>query len=190
MALVEPELTVPGLREDLLRLSAPAVTPCDGLAADDLAHRVEPGRWSVAENLAHLRVTADTFLPAVDRALARTRERGATGAGPFRLGAYGRLLVRYVEPPPLMRLPAPRVLRPPAVGTPGGAPAEAPPGFLDAQARMLGRMKLAEGLDLTALRFESPLARYVRMNLLEFFGVYNGHVRRHLWQEEGVSRQL
>jgi tetratricopeptide (TPR) repeat protein len=84
------------------------------------------------------------------------------------------------EPPAFRRQWAPRA----------GRRAEALPGFLDAQARMLGRMELAEGLDLTALGFESPLARYVRMNLLEFFGVYNGHVRRHLWQAEGVRGQL
>jgi hypothetical protein len=174
------------IRGELRAVSARAVALCDGLPAALLARRVEPRRWSIAENLDHLRVTADTFLPAVDAAIARTRARGATRHGPFRLGGYGRLLVRYVEPPPLIRLPAPRVLRPPA----GGAPMEALPDFLHAQACMLRRMESADGLDVTALRFESPLASYVRMTLLEFFCVYNGHARRHLWQGDAVRRQL
>jgi hypothetical protein len=54
---------------------------------------------------------------------------------------------------------------------------------------MLRRIESA-GLDLTGLRFASPLASYVRMNLLEFFSVFNGHSRRHLWQAANVRRLL
>ena len=31
---------------------------------------------------------------------------------------------------------------------------------------------------------------YVKMNLLEFFAVFNGHSRRHLWQAANVRRGL
>lgn len=174
------------IRRDLEQVSARATALCDGLTGDELVLRVEPRRWSIAENLTHLRITTETFLPAVDRAIGRTRERGALGRGPFRLGVYGRMLVRYVEPPPLLRLPAPRVLRPVAVG----APAEVLPRFLEAQMRMAQRLDAAAGLDLTALRFGSPLARYVRMNLAEFLSVFNGHARRHVWQAAGVRRRV
>jgi hypothetical protein len=51
-------------------------------------------------------------------------------------------------------------------------------------------MEDATGLNLTALRFPSPLARYIKMNLLEFFSVFNGHSRRHLWQATNVRRDL
>lgn len=55
---------------------------------------------------------------------------------------------------------------------------------------MAERMEAATDLNLTELRFPSPLARYIRMNLLEFFSVFNGHSRRHLWQGANVRRDL
>jgi hypothetical protein len=91
-----------------------------------------------------------------------------------------------VEPPPLIRLPAPKMLRPLDLGPPGEALAR----FLDGQQRMGERLDAAEGLDLVAMRFGSPLASYVRMNLLEFFAVFIGHTRRHLWQAENVRDRI
>jgi hypothetical protein len=54
---------------------------------------------------------------------------------------------------------------------------------------MMSRMEDATGLNLTALRFPSPLASYIRMNLLEFFSVFN-HSHRHLWQAANVRRDI
>jgi hypothetical protein len=180
------ELDVQALRNDLERLTADARALWESLSPDQQVVRVAPNSWSVAENLAHLTVTTQTFLPPVDAATRRSRERGATARGPFRLGLYGRALVRYVEPPPLVRLPAPKVLRPPSVTSPDGVLE----GFVDGQRAIAARMANAQGLDLTAMRFGSPLASYVRMNLLEFFAVFNGHTWRHIWQAEGVARTL
>jgi hypothetical protein len=180
------EFTVSSLRDDLLQLGTRAVALCDSIGPDELARRVEPQRWSVVENLEHLRITADTFLPAVDIAVRRTHARGARCAGPFRLSGYGRALVRYVEPPPLIRLPAPKVLRPLAHGPPDGMLDR----FLEGQRRISAQLDASDGLDLVALRFGSPLASCVRMNLLEFFAVFNGHTRRHLWQAESVRQGL
>jgi hypothetical protein len=58
------------------------------------------------------------------------------------------------------------------------------------QAAMMLRMEDATGLNLTALRFLSPLVSHIRMNLLEFFSVFNGHSHRHLWQAANVRRDI
>ncbi|MGI8770159.1 MAG: DinB family protein [Acidobacteriaceae bacterium] len=170
---------------ELSAVNAGAAALCEGLDEDQLAWRPHPGKWSIAENLIHLRTTTAVFLPAVDRALQQTLHRDLRSTGPFRLSWYGRLLVRYVEPPPVIRLPAPKALRPLP-----GSPACALESFLRSQAAMMQRIETANGLDLAALRFPSPLASYVRMNLLEFFSVFNGHARRHLWQANNVPREL
>jgi DinB superfamily len=174
------------LTTELLSVNAEAATLCNPLTAEQLAWRPAPARWSIAENLIHLCTTTDVFLPAVDGALAESRRRKAMAPGPFHLGWYGRTLVWYVEPPPVIRLPAPKPLRPPLSGSAENALER----FLSWQATMMQRMEDADGLDLTALRFPSPLARYVKMNLLEFFAVFNGHSRRHLWQAGNVRREL
>jgi hypothetical protein len=45
------------------------------------------------------------------------------------------------------------------------------------------RIQAASGLDLNRVRWTSPLARLVRMDLLTIFNVANGHARRHMWND-------
>ncbi len=188
MRMNEPAMLVDtaALCTEVSAVNAAAGALCEGLDEGQLAWRPHPGTWSIAENLIHLRATTEAFLPAVDSALQKTRQKGWRSAGPFQLGWYGRLLVWYVEPPPAIRLPAPKALRPQL----SGSPADALGNFLRWQTAMRQRIESAAGLDLAALRFPSPLASYVRMNLLEFFSVFNGHARRHVWQGDNVRRAL
>jgi hypothetical protein len=179
-------LDLKALLSALSAVDAEASALCHGLSADRLAARPHPDKWSIAENLLHLCTTTGVFLPAVDHAIVESRRQGFLGDGPFQLGPYGRLLVWYVEPPPLIRLPAPKPLRP----RPPASGERVLETFLESQAAMTQRLEDAAGLHLTRLRFRSPLASYVRMNLLEFFSVFNGHSRRHLWQAANVRRNL
>lgn len=153
-----------------------------GLADADLAWRAEPGRWSIAENLLHLEITTKAFLPSVDQAIERASRLGLRGDGPFRLGGLDRIFVWWVEPPPVIRLPAPKPLRPLLEGP----ASEVLPRFLQAQEMMIERVHAANGLHLIKATVVSPLARYVRMSLLGFFSVFTGHERRHLWQATKV----
>ena len=164
-----------------MNLAAAAL--CEGLSDSEIANVPDPAKWSIAENFAHLCVTARTFLPSVDRALEETRRRALFREDPYRLGWYGRLLVWYVEPPPAIRLPAPKMLRP----LPVGDPSRALDDFLRMQAEVLRRIEASEGLDLTVFRFGLPRMSYARMNLLEYFSVYIGHTQRHLWQASNVK---
>ena len=158
----------------------------DGLGDAELAWRPEPGRWSIAEILIHLRLTNEACLTAIDRAIEDARRQKLFAGGPFRLGWMGRFFVWYVEPPPVIRLPAPAVLRPPMEGRVG----DALPRLLESRRQMLERMEAASGLDLERVRFASPFASFVKMSLLAFFSVFTAHERRHLWQGENVRRRL
>jgi hypothetical protein len=177
---------IKNLRMDLLAVNAEVGALCEGLTPGQLAWRPHQAKWSIAENLIHLYTTTKLFLPAVDNAILESRRRELLDEGPFRLGWYGRLLVWYVEPPPIVRLPAPRALRPQS----SRSPERVLENFFVWQATMMRRMEDATGLNLTAQRFPSPLAGYIRMNLLEFFSVFNGNSHRHLWQATNVRRYI
>lgn len=45
------------------------------------------------------RLVAQAYLPLIRDAVARARERGLTGDGPFRRDFFGWLLGRMIEPP-------------------------------------------------------------------------------------------
>jgi DinB superfamily len=165
---------------------AEATRLCFGMSEEQLVWRPEPHRWSMAENLAHLRATTEVFLPAVDHALASLRTRKLFSNGSARLGFYGRALVWSMEGRPVIKMRAPKAIQPHLLGS----PAAELDLFLDSQAALQQRIAESDGLSLTAFRFPSPLVRCLRVNLLEFFSTFNAHSRRHLRQADKVRRQI
>ena len=101
-----------GLSEATYAIDAEATRLCTGLSDDQLCWRQRPRRWSITENLAHLRITAEVFLPAVDTVLATTRLLRLQSDGPFSLSLYGRLLKWRIESRPIIRMRAPALLWP------------------------------------------------------------------------------
>lgn len=157
-----------------------------GLSREQLSWREEPSRWSVAEILDHLTKTVERCTPAVDKAISEARKDGRLSDGPFRQGIMGRLFVWYVEPPPKIRLPAPKALLPTNDSDPGCALS----GYLRSQAAMLARVVAANGVDLRRARFQSPFTSLVRMDLLALFSVWAAHERRHIEQLRRVTKMM
>jgi hypothetical protein len=174
------------LREATLAVDLEAIDLCAGLSEEQLSWSPRPGRWSIAQNLLHLRRTTEVFLPAVDAALEASRNLKSASPGPFILNLYGRFMVWRMDSRPILKMRAPKALRPRLLGS----CASELDHFLVAQAALRQRIEDAEGCHLTAFRFPSPLASCVRVNLLEFFSLCNAHSRRHLRQANRVRRAL
>lgn len=179
-------LQLEAIREELQAAGRRARAVVADLDEAAMSWQPDPKSWSIAECLDHLVVTSEVFTPGLDAAIARARERRQFRPGPFELGRWGRLLVWYVEPPPPIRLPAPKPLRPTARGPAIGALDR----FLSSQALVRARLPLLDGIDLSRAVYISPIARYIRMNLLAFLKVHTAHERRHLWQAERVRERL
>ncbi len=174
------------LSEAALAADSEAKKLCAGLSEEQLSWCPRPGRWSIAQNLAHLRTTTAFFLPAVDSALEASRRMGLRGEGPFLLGPFGRLIVWRMDARPILKMRAPKTLQPQLLSSAGSELEH----FLASQAAFRQRIGEADGLDITALRFKSPVAGYFRVNLLEFFSAFNAHCRRHLWQANHVRQAM
>jgi DinB superfamily len=174
------------LSQAMLAIDVEAERLCAGLSPEQLAWNPVRGKWSIAQNLAHLRTTTEVFLPAVDAAIEKSRHLQAHSEGPFRLCLRGRILVSQMESRSLFKLRAPRKLKPRLAESPTLELDH----FLAVHAALRQRLQDAEGLDLTALRFPSPLTRCIRVNLLEFFSAFNAHSRRHLRQANRVRQVL
>lgn len=174
------------LCEAMLAIDAEAEELCAGLSDQQLLWCPRPGRWSVAQNLAHLRITTEVFLPAVDSTLKASRDLKLYSDGPFSLNLYGRLLVWRMDSRPIIKMHAPKLLQPGVLSFPASELER----FRTSQVAMRQRIEDANGLDVTALRFPSPVASYFRVNLLEFFSAFNAHSRRHLRQAHNVRRAL
>ena len=78
-----------------------------GLTPEQFTTQPEAGKWSVAECILHLNVTASVMQSLMQDAIAQAKRDNQLGNGPFSVGAKGRLLIWIAEPPPKFRIPAP-----------------------------------------------------------------------------------
>jgi hypothetical protein len=145
-----------------------------------------PNRWSMAQCFDHLNVTAGAFVPAIDRVMDDARKRGLTGSGPFVYSLFERICLRANEPPPRLRMRAPRVLVP----APDKPMAAVLTEFTEWQERLGERIRLADGLDLRRARGRSPAFPLITWSLGSMFAITLAHERRHLWQARQVRKAL
>jgi hypothetical protein len=157
-----------------------------GLTPHQLTQRPQPDKWSIAECLAHLNVTAATVQGLMVKAMERAKQEKKFGRGPFSIGAKGRLLVWIAEPPPKFRIPAPKNIRPPARID---DPLKLLPAFLKAQDEWERLMREADGLHLAKIKL-GPLTSPFRARFCAAFPWMMAHQRRHLLQAENVKRQI
>jgi DinB superfamily len=154
-----------------------------GLSPTQISWKPGSNRWSIAECLAHLNVTGELYLAALDRAIAHGRARGWTGHGPFRHGWLVQFFfIRALEPPVRRKFTAPRIFQPAS----GPDASEAVARFLALQDDLIKRIHAANGLDLARIKVTSPATRLLRMTLGQAFAAVAVHQRRHLLQARNV----
>jgi hypothetical protein len=156
----------------------------DSVSADQLMRRPDPGKWSIAECLAHLNLTAATVQKIMALGIEQAKQEKKFGEGPFSIGPNGRLLVWIAEPPPKFRIRAPKNVQPP------GAiddPEQLLPAFMKAQDEWERLMREQEGLDLAKIKVGQGI---FRMRLAAALPWMMAHQRRHLLQAESVKRQI
>lgn len=174
------------IRTEVAAINADAQRLCAGLTEEQLGWRPQPGKWSIAENLAHINVGTQTYLPAIQRSLDQARAKGMTGRGSFDLGITGKWFVSYLEPPFKVKTKAPKMIQPLLQG-----PAtETLPQFLRCNEVFLKYVDSAEGVDLGRAVFISPLASILHMKLIAAFATITAHDRRHLWISAKIREQI
>jgi hypothetical protein len=157
-----------------------------GLTPEQLTMQPEVGKWSIAECILHLNVTARVMQSLMQDAIAQAKRDNQIGRGPFKIGAKGHLLIWIAEPPPKFRIPAPPHLRPPAhIDDPGILL----PDFLKAQDEWEQLIRESAGLDLSKINVGKRFSPF-RARLAAAFPWMMAHQRRHLLQAENVKRQM
>jgi hypothetical protein len=154
------------------------------LTAEQIARRPDPGKWSIAECLAHLNITAATVQKLMARGIEQAKQEKRFGGGPFSIGPKGRLLIWIAEPPPKFTIRAPKNVRPPTVID---NPLQVLPQFLHAQDEWERLMREQEGLNLVKIKVGQGA---FRIRLAAVLPWMMAHQRRHLLQAENVKRQI
>jgi hypothetical protein len=144
--------------------------------------RPDPARWSIAECVAHLNLTADAYLPLLRAALEHARALGGPAPRRYRRDFAGWLLWRTTGPPVRVRLRTTARFVPASLAP----PAELLAAFRRFQEEQRDAVRQADGLPLGAVRVASPFDSRVRYNLYACLTILPRHQHRHLWQAERV----
>ena len=142
--------------------------------------------WSIGQCLSHISVSARLYLTSIDRSITNGRRTGLRGGGPFVYSAFGRWLMRSIEPPPRFKIKTGRAYVP----TPGRPVHEVLGEFIDVHEKVRERLRGSDGLDLVRCRMSHPSLPVLRFSLGVGFAIVTGHGRRHLWQAQQVRALL
>ncbi len=180
---LNPEVQV--LVDDFLRAKQRCARLCEGLTSTQLCRRVAENRWSIAECIAHLNLAGAVYLGALRTALNEAIRDKVFGAPPFNYGALMRWYIRQTEPPPRLKIKAPKSIRPLSFSDERVA-AE----FEILQEWFIKEAVRADGIDLARARVRFPFLQIWRMPLGGLFHLAAAHQRRHLWQAEQLRATI
>ncbi len=159
---------------------------CTRLSVDQLNWQPGPGRWSVAECVRHLTVSAREYSARILPAVRSARGRSLFSTSQSRFGWLTRRALREMEPPVESRRKTPRKLLPPS----DPLETEEVLAVVESTARTWEQcVREAEGLDLVRVKVRSPTAPLWRYRLGALFALVAAHERRHLWQAEEVCQR-
>ena len=152
-----------------------------GLSAAQLNWRPQPGKWSIAQNLAHLNFGYQNF-DIIASSIAAARAKGMVGNGPFRYGWLSSWFVKSQEPPPKRKYKSAKAYAP----SPDVDAAKAVADYLRMNTRLGELIQQADGLDLA--RAKTPLGplKWLKTPLGVRLAHMTTHDRHHLWQAEQV----
>lgn len=144
--------------------------------------RRDPARWSVAECVAHLNLTAEGYAEILREAITRDQRPTTPFTGRYRRDFWGWILWKMMPPPYRIRTPTIARFVPQAVAPVGQLVAE----FEKWQQIQLDLLAAANGLPLNSIRVTSPFNAKLQYNLYSCFSILPPHQHRHLWQAEQV----
>ena len=172
------------LAEQIAAIRARTQALTAGRSSEALNWRPAANRWSIAECIEHLNLTADMLLREVDKSIAAgvAAEPGTEGVA--RHSMLFRWLLPVIEPPPKKRFKA----KPDLTPRPDLDAQRVIERFAKVQDEIVERLERARGIDLTRTKVRHPLIRLMSFRLGEIFTTIAAHERRHLQQAEQVTK--
>ena len=155
----------------------------EGRNKTELAARLEPGSWSVAECLDHITQTTRAFLPAISGAIATAPKLKRNRR--LRTGFLPSLFIRNLNPPYRIRF---KVL--PQLAPRNCEAETAWASFVESQLALLAVLSSTAGLAIDEVRIQSPVYGRISYNIYGALRMLAAHQRRHIWQISQILKAL
>jgi hypothetical protein len=178
------EYTTAEFVSELERQTVQAATVANGLSESAFNWQPNSGKsWSVAQCLDHLVIMNRMYVKTLQDAVADNEDQLEPRKNPIQpSGWLTRLFVKYEEPPPKIKLPAPKKIAPLSNLT--GAVIE---DFKAVQLRLVDFVREWGDADLGDLKVKDPLFP-IHLTADTELLINAAHNRRHLWQAENVKK--
>jgi hypothetical protein len=164
---------------------AEARSLAEPLSEEALNRQPGPDRWSAAQCLEHLNITARAMLPGLKSAAEVVCRKGTPASGGTRHGWLMRWLIGSMEPPPQRRFKTGPGFVPPS----RLSKTQVMNDFIALHEQLLAVLDGLNGYDLNSAKMQSPFFKLLRYKVGSAFALHAAHDRRHLWQaREAVGR--
>jgi hypothetical protein len=176
-------------RRQLEEAIASAHALADALDEARMNARPDPVKWSVAQNLDHLTITARRMMKTMESAVDELRAGNQRSTKPYSPGLTARTFLWVLEPP----VRALKVKAPAEFQAAAGRAAHLVRGeFFNAHEELLQRWEEFTAWDQNAALVVSPFdaSGRVKYSLGLSLLIIPAHMRRHLWQAEQVLERL
>jgi hypothetical protein len=154
-------------------------TLCAGLSDTQFNWRSAPGRWSIAQCLAHLNAVNGPDINPMSAAIASARKHSP---GPYHYPWLWRYFIRITEPPAKIKFKVPKSYQPPPNSNFDTTLSE----YRRICTALIDLVQRANGLDLAQVKTPLPAIRFLKMPLGARLHLLTAHDRRHLGQAREV----
>ncbi|MDT8322572.1 MAG: DinB family protein [Bacteroidota bacterium] len=149
---------------------------------DVASQRPIPGRWSMAECVAHLNITGEPYLEHLAEVMNEAERRDVPRRRTHRPGAIARWLTRTLEPPYRLRVKTFTRFEPQA----GAGLVQTLNMFEKQQQQFVALIDRMQEQGVPLIRVASPVQPLLRLFPDDWLRFLAAHARRHLWQAEQV----
>jgi hypothetical protein len=156
-----------------------------GVDEEIASQRPIPGRWSMAECVAHLNITGEPYLESLTSVMDEAERRDAPRRLTRRQGLFARWLTQTLEPPYRLRVKTFTRFEPQA----GAGLAQTLNMFEKQQQHFLALIDRMQQQGVPRMRVASPVQPLLRLHADDWLLFLAAHARRHLWQAERVHTE-
>ncbi|HVI43591.1 MAG TPA: DinB family protein [Chitinophaga sp.] len=174
------------LREQTVSVSDKAQARFGGVPEAILQHNPAPGAWSAIQCLEHLNTYGRHYLPALDKAITKAKQRGGRPAASFNsswLGAYFTKLMQPQQNGTLRsKMKSPKDHLPAEKPDAGAILSE----FIQQQVTMLQLLERAREINMQKAKVPTSLSRFIKLSVGDTFSFVIAHINRHVLQAENA----
>jgi hypothetical protein len=142
-----------------------------------------PSQWSIAHCIDHLLVTGRNSISNIHFAISDARRNNLLSLGPFRYRLIEKWFVHMMDAPPKIKMKTPRVYSPILDRSFN----EIISSFFILQEEFLQCIEETNGIDLSRVKVNNPVSKWIRFSLGQEIAFNAAHERRHLWQARLVK---